>query len=130
MPSLFDRFVHLGLDARTVEQPPFDGMEWYQGYGERTAADGREGRLVSLYRFDADWDMWEMHPHGEELVLCTEGAMALILERPDGHVERLELGAGDYGIVPRGCWHSADVAGHATALFVTPGEGTAHKARQ
>ncbi|WP_448502471.1 cupin [Sphingomonas sp.] len=130
MPSLFDHFVHLGLGARAVEQPPFDGMQWYQGYGERTAADGCEGRLVSLYRFDADWDVWEMHPHGEELVLCTEGAMALILERPNGRVERLELGAGDYGIVPRGCWHSADVAHHATALFVTPGEGTAHKARQ
>jgi quercetin dioxygenase-like cupin family protein len=129
MPSLFERFVHLGIGATAAPQPPFDGMAWYDGYTERSAADGAEGRLVSLYRFDADWTMWEMHPHGDELVVCTQGAITLLIEGEDGRVERRTLGEGDYAVNPRGRWHSADVAGPATALFITPGEGTRHRPR-
>ncbi len=44
--SLPERPVHLGLGARVVPQPPFTGIEWYDGYIERHAADGDEGRLV------------------------------------------------------------------------------------
>lgn len=129
MPSLFDQFVHLGLGAKAEAQPAFDGMAWYDAYEARTASDGAEGRLVSLYRFDADWDMWEMHPHGEELVVCVVGTMTLYQERPDGTVETVTLDAGDYAINPPGVWHTADVSGEATALFVTAGMGTEHRAR-
>jgi hypothetical protein len=51
---LADSFVHLGLGATAVPQPPFEGMEWYQAYGERHGADGREGRLVSQHSFTED----------------------------------------------------------------------------
>ena len=61
-PRLDERFIHLGLGATAVPQPPFDGMEWYGAYGERHGADGREGRLVSQYTFTEDWPGWEMHP--------------------------------------------------------------------
>lgn len=126
---LADSFIHLGLGATAVPQPPFAGMEWYEAYGARHAADGREGRLVSQHSFDDSWDSWEMHPHGDEVVICTAGAMLLTQEFPDGRCEQVRLAAGDYAINPPGVWHIADVEGTATAIFITAGEGTEHRPR-
>jgi mannose-6-phosphate isomerase-like protein (cupin superfamily) len=128
-PRLEERFIHLGLGARAVEQPPFAGMEWYAGYGARHAADGVEGRLVSQYTFTASWNSWEMHPAGDEVVICTAGAMVLVQEHAAGRVTQTPLTAGEYAINPAGVWHTADVAGSATAIFITAGEGTQHRAR-
>lgn len=126
---LADSFVHLGLGATAVPQPPFDGMEWYEAYDERHGADGREGRLVSQHTFEEGWPSWEMHPAGDELVICTEGEMVLHQEFPDGRCESMTLHAGEYAINPPGVWHIADVAERATAIFVTAGEGTQHRLR-
>jgi hypothetical protein len=128
-PRLEERFIHLGLGAKAVEEPPFAGMEWYEGYGARHAADGAEGRLVSQYAFTEDWTSWEMHPAGDEVVICTAGAMVLVQEHPDGRVTQTPLAAGEYAINPPGIWHTADVAMSATAIFITAGEGTQHRAR-
>ncbi|WP_430386995.1 cupin domain-containing protein [Blastomonas fulva] len=122
--------VHLGLGAKAVPQPPMDGgIQWYEDYEARTAGDGIEGRLVSQFSFDEPWTMWEMHPAGDELVLCTMGTMTLHQEHPDGTVTTLELGPGDYAINPPGVWHTADVEGGATAVFITAGSGTQVRAR-
>lgn len=126
---LAERFVHLGPGARAVGQPPFDGMAWYAGYDARHGADGAEGRLVSQYTFTESWTSWEMHPAGDEVVICTAGAMVLVQQHPDGRIGTLHLAAGDYAINPPGVWHSADVAQEATAVFITPGEGTEHRPR-
>lgn len=128
-PRLEERFIHLGLGARAEVLPPFDGMAWYEAYGAHAAADGAEGRLVSQYTFTADWDAWEMHPAGAEVVICTHGAMILVQEFADGRQERTALDAGDYAINPAGVWHTADVAESATAIFITAGEGTQHRTR-
>lgn len=127
--SLAESFIHLGLGATAVTQPPFDGMAWYQGYGERHGGDGAEGRLVSQYDFGESWDSWEMHPAGSEVVICTAGAMILTQEFPDGRVATVELAAGDYAINPPGVWHTADLSEPATAIFITAGEGTQHRPR-
>ena len=74
---LSEQMVHLGLGATAVPQPPFTGFDWYEGYGARHAADGREGRLLSMHTFEAPWSSWEMHPEGTEVVLCTEGEITL-----------------------------------------------------
>lgn len=126
---LSERFVHLGLGATAVAQPPFDGMGWYDGYGARHNGDGIEGRLVSMYTFTEGWPTWEMHPHGSEVVVCTAGEMILTQEFPDGHHKSLRLGPGDYAINDPGVWHIADVADSATAVFITAGEGTQHRPR-
>lgn len=128
--KLTENFVHLGLGATAVPQPVFaGGLEWYEGYGERHGSDGREGRLVSQHRFTEDWPSWEMHPLGDELVICIDGTMELVQEFPDGRRERVILEAGDYAINPPGVWHIAQIADHATAIFVTAGEGTQHRPR-
>lgn len=127
--SLSERFIHLGLGATAVAQPPFDGMAWYEGYGQRHDCDGAEGRLVSMYTFTESWDSWEMHPVGSEVVLCTAGEMTLHQEHADGTTDRVTIRAGEYAINPPGTWHTADVAGEATAVFITAGLGTEHRPR-
>ena len=128
-PRLEERFIHLGLGARAVEQPPFTGMAWYEAYGARHGEDGAEGRLVSQYTFTESWTAWEMHPAGDEVVICTAGAMVLVQERADGSRAETPLAAGEYAINPAGVWHTADVAERATAIFITAGEGTRHRER-
>ena len=128
-PRLSERFIHLGLGAKAVEEPPFAGMEWYEGYGERHAADGAEGRLVSQYTFTESWTSWELHPAGDEVVICTAGSLVLVQEFGEGRVAETPLAAGEYAINPAGVWHTANVPESATAIFITPGEGTQHRPR-
>lgn len=129
MSKPLDRYpIHLGRGASAVSEPEFNGMAWYQGYGARHASDGAEGRLVSMYTFEAPWDSWEMHPHGSEVVLCTAGTLTLIQE-VDGRPVRSQLAAGQYAINPPGVWHTADVDASATAVFITAGLGTQHRPR-
>ena len=127
--SLFTFPLHLGSGGKALPQPEFFGMEWYEGYGERHGSDGLEGRLVSLHRFDESWTSWEMHPTGDEVVLCVAGRIVLLQQLTDGRERTVELGPGDYAINGPGVWHTADVEGPATALFITVGEGTQHKPR-
>jgi quercetin dioxygenase-like cupin family protein len=127
--DLHESFVHLGLGATAEPQPAFTGYEWYEDYIARTAADGAEGRLVSLYRFSQSWDSWEMHPAGAELVVCISGNIILIQELPSGSEARIALGPGQYAVNPAGVWHTADVEGEAQALFITAGLDTEHRLR-
>lgn len=122
--------IHLGLGATAEVEPPFTGdMAWYEAYAARHATDGAEGRLVSLHGFSEPWGMWEMHPAGAEVVLCVAGSLTLHLEAGDGAVETTTLAPQQYVVIPPGTWHTADVAGEATALFITAGQGTQHRPR-
>ena len=127
--SLEQQPIHLGLGATAVPQPEFTGMAWYEDYVARHAADGAEGRLVSLYTFHESWDSWEMHPAGAEVVLCLSGSMTLHQQHADGQVTSVTISAGRYAINPPGTWHTADIEGEATALFITAGLGTEHRPR-
>ena len=127
--KLSGNWVHLGLGATASPQPSFGGMDWYEAYGQRTASDGAEGRLVSQHSFTEGWPTWEMHPHGAEVVICIDGEMTLTQEFPDGRTVQVMLTPGDYAINPPGVWHIADIHSHATAIFITAGEGTRHRPR-
>jgi mannose-6-phosphate isomerase-like protein (cupin superfamily) len=121
--------AHIGLGARVERLEQFDGTpEWYMRYGEAHRSDGFEGRLVSMYRFDASWDSWEMHPNGDELVLCVDGQMTLYQEI-DGVQRAVTLRAGEAVVNPPGAWHTADIDRPATAVFITAGAGTENRAR-
>jgi uncharacterized cupin superfamily protein len=116
--------VHLGLGATVEHLPEFDGSpDWYARYGAAHESDGVEGRLVSLHTFDGSWSTWEMHPNGAELVACVSGRMTLHQEI-DGDERTVVLDAGQAIVNPPGIWHTADVDGTVTALFVTAGTGT------
>lgn len=130
MPDLERYPLHLGLGSIAVPQPEFTGeLEWYETYIARAISDGSDGRLVTMHRFLASWTSWEMHPHGEEVVLCTDGRITLHQEMADGSKQSVTIGAGEYAVNPAGAWHTADVDGEATAVFITPGLGTEHRPR-
>lgn len=125
MPRLETHPLHLGLGATALVLPPFTGdMAWYEAYGAAHAADGAEGRLVSTHSFTESWTSWEMHPLGAEVVICTAGQFTLIQEQQDGTTLSTVLSEGEYAINAAGIWHTADVTGSATALFITAGAGT------
>jgi mannose-6-phosphate isomerase-like protein (cupin superfamily) len=127
--DLADFPVHLGLGARVERLERFDGTgEWYGRYGAAHAADGAEGRLVTLHTFGAPWGTWEMHPRGEELVVCVSGRLTLHQE-VDGTTVTVTLEPGQAIVNPLGVWHTADVSEPTTALFVTAGLGTEIRAR-
>ncbi len=127
--DLSTRPIHLGLGATADVQPDFTGdMDWYMGYGQRTGDDGVEGRLVSLHRFDGAWDVWEVHPHGTEVVLCTEGVVELVQRIGDDEVIT-RLHPGEYAINAPGVWHSANDTGPCAAVFITAGTGTKNQPR-
>jgi len=129
--AITERPLHLGLGATAYSEPAFTGsMQWYGDYVTRHVSDGAEGRLVSMHTFSEPWNMWEMHPQGSEVVLCIAGTMTLHQERADGSKHSVTLAAGQYAINDPGTWHTADVVGTATALFITAGLGTQHRPRQ
>jgi mannose-6-phosphate isomerase-like protein (cupin superfamily) len=122
--------IHLGLGATAQTEPLYTPtMDWYAAYGERHAGDGAEGRLVAMSSFRESWGMWEMHPRGAEVVLCTAGEMTLHQELPDGSKRTVTLTPGQYAINEPGTWHTADIKAEATAVFVTAGLGTQHRPR-
>lgn len=91
----------------------------YQGF------KGHE--LISCYEFESDWSSWEIHPHGDEVVILISGAVTFILQTESGEncVELKEQG--QYVIVPQGTWHTAKTPVKSKLLFITPGQDTQHK---
>lgn len=109
--------------------PAFTDAAWYADYEAAHGADGAEGRLVSLYHFTADWDGWEMHPAGDEVVICIAGTATLIQQDAQGREQRIVLAPGDHAINLPGVWHTADVNTHASLIFITVGVGTQTRPR-
>jgi mannose-6-phosphate isomerase-like protein (cupin superfamily) len=86
------------------------------------------GRLVGTFHNAADWDIWEMHPAGDEIVCLLSGAIDVVLDEEDGE-RTIELRPGATCIVPRGVWHSAIVHTPGDTLHITRGAGTRHRPR-
>lgn len=121
--------VHLGIGPAIRRLPAFTGVPaWYEEYGRSVAADGDTGRLVSLHSFTSPWDSWEMHPNGDELVVCVRGRITLHQER-DGVASTVTLEEGEAVVNGPGVWHTADVDALASAVFITSGRGTTIRPR-
>ena len=56
-------------------------MARYAAYAERHAADGAEGRLVSMYKLNESWTSWERHPNGDEVVIWSTRPYARLKSR-------------------------------------------------
>ena len=118
-------YVHLadGGAARTLEVTPSFWPDLMSG----KLGQLEDGRLLSCAEFSEDWDSWEKHPEGEELVLLMSGSATLVLEQPAGS-KKLELAApGAFVLIPRNTWHTAKTQAPCTLLFITPGKGTQHR---
>lgn len=121
--TLDGTYIHLTPDegARAIE----GGDRFWAGIQERRDLD--EGRLMGVIGQSADWDHWERHPAGEEILTLLSGEMELVLDMPECE-QRTVVKAGETFIVPRGIWHRALVQEAGRLMFVTPGAGTEHRA--
>jgi len=55
--------------------------------------------------------------------------MTLHQQHADGTTASVTMGPNEYAMNPPGTWHTVDVAGEATALFITAGMGTETRPR-
>jgi mannose-6-phosphate isomerase-like protein (cupin superfamily) len=91
--------------------------------------DLEHGRTVMGFSFAEPWSTWEMHPLGDEVVVLLQGATTFTLER-DGGPQKVSLDTpGQFVVIPRGVWHTADARTPTSMLFITAGSGTQHRPR-
>ena len=123
--NLFSTYLKLKPNA-TIEHLPVDDQFWTRlGSGEW--GNFHNEYLVSCTRYETDWNQWEMHPCGDELVILLSGSVRFILEMA-GHPTPIDLNqACRFVRVPMGTWHTAKVQAPSTLLFITAGEGTQHR---
>ena len=131
MLDLQSTYLLLEKNGDAVELPITDDF-WDQlmsGNPTNPAAKrlmNSDGRMVSAYAMDADWNNWEMHPAGDEVLILLKGKMTLVLE--EGRDERLvKLTVGKAAIVPKGVWHTAKMSAPIVLLAITAGSGTQHR---
>ncbi len=110
-----------GPDVKRIDVGP----DFWQTIEERTDLGDR---LVGVFRYERDWDSWEVHPAGDEIVVLLSGAADLVLDAPGGQ-RIVALRDHDACIVPRGVWHTANVLSPAEALHITRGAGTQNRPR-
>lgn len=121
------------IDEYVVADPKGKAQVWEQEDFWKMAFDkdhptnnSKMGYLMSQFSFGADWDSWEMHPNGDEIVFCMSGHIKFILE-VEGEHKAVELKPGQYVVVPQNTWHTAKVNEPASALFLTWGYGTENR---
>lgn len=123
--SLARDFVVLSPDKRATVETADAGL--YQRLDENYQ-DFAGHELIALHQFDSDWGSWEIHPHGDEVVVLVSGEITFVLQLPDGESSVTLSEAGSYVIVPRNVWHTARTDVSCSVLFITPGQETQHAA--
>jgi mannose-6-phosphate isomerase-like protein (cupin superfamily) len=84
------------------------------------------GWMIGAFDYTSDWDSWERHPIGDEIVTLLAGRVEMVLDL-DGRQWSVPVEAGRTVIVPRGAWHRAIVHEPGRAIHITLGEGTHHR---
>jgi quercetin dioxygenase-like cupin family protein len=100
------------------------GEQFWAGIASRT--DLETGRLMGKTGQSSDWDHWERHPAGDEVLTLLSGELELVLDMPEGE-QRARVKAGETFVVPKGVWHRGIVHKPGELMFITPGAGTEHK---
>ena len=116
--------TYLGLDGLGRVTPLPVGPEFWKTIGDNPAAGGT---LVTVSAGEGDWNQWEMHPSGDEVLVLLQGHLRMVFQKSDGE-QTFELSPGATLIVPAGTWHRAQNQKDVRMLFITYGEGTRHKA--
>ncbi|HKA54928.1 MAG TPA: cupin domain-containing protein [Candidatus Binatia bacterium] len=121
VPNITSTYVVLDTEGKAM---PIAVTETFWQDLASKSGDFAGRRLVACFNFDKDWETWEMHPHGDEVVCLLTGDIAVVLEE-DGARRTVRLNQPQaFVIVPRSTWHTAKVRSPSTVLFVTPDQGT------
>jgi quercetin dioxygenase-like cupin family protein len=113
---------YLSLGQKGIIQSTEGGDKFWSLSAAEIESFG-ENWLITEFYFDADWQTWEKHPHGEEIVYLLSGAMDLILETGDFR-QVIELRGKGLVVVPRDTWHTAKVFAPSNVLVITHGKET------
>jgi mannose-6-phosphate isomerase-like protein (cupin superfamily) len=116
--------TYLGLDGQGRVTPMKGGPEFWANVASYPAAAG--GTLVTVGTAEGDWNHWEMHPNGDEVLVLLEGTLQMVFERPGGD-EVHDMRPGATLVVPAGIWHRGRAQKNVRMLFMTFGKGTQHK---
>jgi quercetin dioxygenase-like cupin family protein len=120
--SLDSTYIHLRPDDSALAME--GGAKFWAGVEGRHDLD--HGRLMGSTGQNADWNHWERHPAGDEILVLLSGELELVLDTERGE-ERASLKAGQTFIVPKGVWHRGIVKKPGQLMFLTPGSGTEHR---
>ncbi len=75
-------------DGGAVERLDLDGSFWEDLTSGKLDLD--QGRLMMATEMSRNMEHWEMHPDGEEILICQSGAYDIILEGDLGEPARLD----------------------------------------
>jgi mannose-6-phosphate isomerase-like protein (cupin superfamily) len=117
--KLDSTYIHLRPDESAISME--GGDKFWADIDERR--DLNQGRFMGVVMQSTDWDHWERHPAGDEILVLLSGEMDLLLEQA-GKVERTTMRTGQTFIVPKGVWHHGVVKKPGRLMFITPGAGT------
>ena len=120
--TLDSTYIHLRPDESALAME--GGPAFWQHIEERHDLD--HGRLMGSTDQNKDWDHWERHPAGDEILTLLSGELEIVLDLP-GREQRSRIQAGETFVVPKGIWHRGIVHQPGTLMFVTPGAGTQHR---
>lgn len=124
--NLTRTYVQLRADA-TSELLAVDAGFWERLSAGKLGSFRREF-MVACFEFDGEWSHWEMHPNGDEIVVLMSGSVTFVFERAYGIEDLVLEKPGEFVVVPKGVWHKAKAHSASCAMFITPGEGTQHRA--
>ncbi|GAA0854875.1 cupin domain-containing protein [Aliiglaciecola litoralis] len=119
--SMFETFAvlkpNLGVDAVDVSPTLYAELDkHYNKFNQHV--------LVSAHTFSQDWQVWEKHPAGDEIVMLLSGCCELVIRQASGEETQSLTSIGDFAIVPQNLWHTARTSTATQLLFITPGENT------
>jgi mannose-6-phosphate isomerase-like protein (cupin superfamily) len=110
--------------AHDIETYDVGPTFWDDLTSQRLRLSGRMAGCVHLT--PGSLDHWERHPDGDEFLLLLSGAVTLVLEEPFGRRD-VPLKAGEAFVVPKGIWHTFQIAQAGDLVFATAGEGSEHR---
>lgn len=124
--SLPDNCVYLARDGSM--RPYAKTAEFFRNAGKNPAL--RNGLVLTLHEVNTPQDVhypaWEMHPEGDELLICAFGSLAVEF-RNEGIERTAPLPLRSAFIVPVGVWHRLIVHEPSVLIAITPGHNTVHE---
>lgn len=123
--NVLSTFLHVRPDGEIQPLPVTDTFWQQLAEGQMPALD--QGYLLSAFSFAENWSSWECHPAGDEWVFLLSGEARLILDLPNGPARISLRQPGEFAVVPKGIWHTAQTDTATIFLFLTPGSGTEHR---
>lgn len=119
----------VGADKPAVPLPGFTfDNEGFESYVARHCTSDAPGHLIMVCTTPTDWNAWECHRAGDEIVIVLEGK-AVFIQEIGKEERRAAVGPGSTMINPAGVWHTADVEEPMKAIYITPCPGTRHRPR-